>query len=138
MENWTAIHIQIPCELVDQAAAITQMVVPYGIYIEDYTNLEEQVEQIAHIDLIDEDLLKKDRTKAIIHVYIDPTQNPMEAVSFLRERFESEAIPYQIDTEGVKERIGRQLGKNITIQFGLVTILWYVRNGKNVTYSKAM
>lgn len=103
MENWTAIHIQIPCEQVDQAAAITQMVVPYGIYIEDYTNLEEQVEQIAHIDLIDEELLQKDRTKAIIHVYIDPTQNPMEAVSFLRERFESESIPYQIDTEGVKE-----------------------------------
>ena len=41
MENWTAIHIQIPCELVDQAAAINQMVVPYGICIEDYTIFEE-------------------------------------------------------------------------------------------------
>lgn len=35
------------------------MAVPYGIYIEDYSDLVEETLQIAHIDLIDEDLLKK-------------------------------------------------------------------------------
>ena len=42
------------------------MVVPYGIYIEDYSALEEETLQIAHIDLIEESLLRKDRSKGII------------------------------------------------------------------------
>ena len=31
---------------------------PYGIYIEDYSELEKEAWEIAHIDLIDEDLLE--------------------------------------------------------------------------------
>ena len=40
--------------------------------------------EIAHIDLIDEELLGKDRSKAWIHVYISPEDNPNEAISYLR------------------------------------------------------
>ena len=43
---------------------------------EDYSNLEQEAWEIAHIDLIDEELLNKDRTKGIIHVYISPEENP--------------------------------------------------------------
>ena len=32
------------------------MTVPYGIYIEDYSGLEDEVMGIAHVDLIDEAL----------------------------------------------------------------------------------
>ncbi len=46
------------------------MVVPYGIYIEDYSNLEQEAWEIAHIDLIDEELLNKDRTKKVLYMYI--------------------------------------------------------------------
>ena len=83
---------------VDTAGDIAQMVVPYGIYIEDYSNLEEEAMEIAHIDLIDEELLKKDRTKAIVHVYISPEENPMEAVAFLRDRYNAEGIWNEIIT----------------------------------------
>lgn len=90
--DWTEIAVTIKAEDTDRAGDITQMVVPYGIYIEDYSNLEEEAMEIAHIDLIDEELLKKDRTKSIIHVYISPEENPSEAISFLKERFTAEAI----------------------------------------------
>ena len=90
--DWTEVAVTIKAEDTDRAGDITQMVVPYGIYIEDYSNLEEEAMEIAHIDLIDEDLLKKDRTKSIIHVYISPEENPAEATSFLKERFEAEGI----------------------------------------------
>ena len=63
MENWTEIKIIVPVERVDEAGAVASMTVPYGIYIEDYSNLEEEAMEIAKIDLIDEDLLAKDRTK---------------------------------------------------------------------------
>lgn len=95
-ENWTEIKIEISASKVDLAGDIANMVVPYGIYIEDYSNLEAEAMEIAHIDLIDEELIKKDRTKAVVHIYISPEENPAEAVSYLEERYLAEKIEYQI------------------------------------------
>lgn len=96
MSDWTEVRIIVNAEDVDKAGDIASMVVPYGIYIEDYRDLEQQAWEIAHINLIDEDLLKKDRTKALVHVYISPEENPLEAVAFLRERYSAEGIESEI------------------------------------------
>ncbi len=98
MMDWTEIKVTVPVERVDEAGSIVSMTVPYGIYIEDYSDMEDAVLEIAHIDLIDEDLLTKDRTKGIVHVYISPEENPNEAVSFIKERLDAENIPYEIDS----------------------------------------
>ena len=100
MEQWTEITITVPNKYIDAAGDIAQMCVPYGIYVEDYSALEQEVEEIAHIDLIDEELLAKDRTVGVVHIYISPEDNPAEAISFLRERYESEKIPHEINTVG--------------------------------------
>jgi ribosomal protein L11 methyltransferase len=102
-ENWTELKIKVPAPQADIAGAIANMVVPYGIYMEDYSHLEEEALEIAHIDLIDEELLQKDREHAIIHIYISPEANPAEAVSFLEERFQAENIPYEIDRDSCVE-----------------------------------
>lgn len=102
--DWTEVSITVPVEQVDIAGDIAQMVVPYGIYIEDYSTLEDEVEEIARINLIDEDLLQKDRTKGIVHIYISPEDNPVEAVAFLTERYTELDIPFEIDTTGCKEQ----------------------------------
>ena len=96
MSDWTEVKISVNADDVDRAGDIASMVVPYGIYIEDYRELEKEAWEIAHIDLIDEDLLQKDRTKAIVHVYISPEENPQEAVAFLRERYSAEGIDSEI------------------------------------------
>lgn len=101
--EWTEINISVLPQDADKAGDIAQMVVPYGIYIEDYTGLEKQVQEIAHIDLIDEELLQKDRSRAIIHVYISPEENPAEAISFLSERYTAEGINHKIETKGCEE-----------------------------------
>lgn len=95
--DWTEVKINIDTKDVDKAGDIAQMVVPYGIYIEDYSDLEEAAWEIAHIDLIDEELLKKDRSKAAVHIYISPEENPAEAVAFLSERYNAEGIEHEID-----------------------------------------
>lgn len=95
--DWTEVKINIDAKDVETAGNIAQMVVPYGIYIEDYSDLEEAAWEIAHIDLIDEELLKKDRTKAAVHIYISPEENPAEAVAFLSERYNAEGIKHEID-----------------------------------------
>ena len=97
MNNWTEIKIEVNSADIDKAGDIANVVVPYGIYIEDYTNLEQTVEDIAHIDLIDEDLLKKDRNKAYVHIYLEPDASPAEAVAFLSERYDSEGIKHKIE-----------------------------------------
>ena len=101
--DWTEIAVEVAADRIDDAAAIANMTVPYGIYIEDYSALEQEVMEIAHIDLIDEDLLQKDRSKAKIHIYIDPEDNIGEAVQFLRERLTAAEIAHTIDQSMVKE-----------------------------------
>ncbi len=96
MSDWTEVKISVNADDVDKAGDIASMVVPYGIYIEDYRTLEQEAWEIAHIDLIDEELLKKDRSKAIVHIYISPEENPAEAVAFLSERYTAEGIENEI------------------------------------------
>lgn len=98
-KSWSEIKITVDTKDIDTAGNIANMVVPYGIYIEDYSDLESEVMEIAHIDLIEEELLKSDRTKGIIHVYVNPHENPMEAVSFIRDRLKNENIHHTIDVD---------------------------------------
>lgn len=100
--EWTEVIIKISAADIDSAADIANMAVPYGIYIEDYRNLEEETREIANIDLIDEDLLKKDRSKGAVHLYISPDENPAEAVAFLSERFNEAGIEHEIDLNKCK------------------------------------
>lgn len=100
MDNdWTELIVTVPVQQVDRAGDIAQMVVPYGIYIEDYSHLEQEAWEIARIDLIDEDLLKKDRATGLVHVYISPEENPAEAASFLEERYRACGIPFTISMQ---------------------------------------
>lgn len=100
--EWTEVLIELDANRLDEAADIANMVVPYGIYIEDYRNLEEETWEIANIDLIDEDLLKKDRTKGLIHIYIPLEESPQEAVAFLSERFNEAGIKHTINLNQCK------------------------------------
>ena len=126
MEFWTEIKIAVNSKDIDRAGDIANVVVPNGIYIEDYTNLEQEVEEIAHIDLIDEDLLKKDRSKAFVHVYLEPGVLPAEAVAFLSERYNAEGIEHTIELLDCAEEDWRnnwkkyfnpiKVGKNLLIR----------------------
>lgn len=93
-ESWTEIIISVDAGDIETTGNIANMTVPYGIYIEDYSDLENEVMEIAHIDLIDEKLLNSDRTKARIHIYISPEENPSEAISFIEERLRAENIEH--------------------------------------------
>lgn len=112
MAQWTEIKISIKASDVDRASDIANMVVPYGIYIEDYSALESEVQEIAHIDLIDEELLGKDRAAAFIHIYLEPDVSPAEALAFLSERYAAEGIEHKIDTAFTMDEDWRNNWKN--------------------------
>lgn len=101
--NYTEVKIYVKTEDTEKASNIAVMAVPYGIYIEDYSDLEQAAWEIAHIDLIDEDLLQKDRAESIVHIYIEEGNNPAEAVSFISDRLTAEKIGFRIETDGCSE-----------------------------------
>ena len=101
--NWTEITVAVANKDTDTAAAIANMTVPYGIYIEDYSDLEQGANEIAHIDLIDEELVAKDRDTSIIHIYISECDNAAEALEFLKERLTAEGIGYKAEAVGVND-----------------------------------
>ncbi len=101
--EYTEVKIYVPTEDTEKASGIAVMTVPYGIYIEDYSNLETEAWEIAHIDLIDEDLLGKNREESIIHIYLEEDMNPSEAVSFISQRLQEENVSYKIETDGCSE-----------------------------------
>ncbi len=101
--NWTEITVSVPQEFTETASAIANMTVPYGIYIEDYSDLEQGAWDIAHIDLIDEELVAKDRKNSIIHIYISECDNAAEALEFLKERLTAEGVPFEVTSLGVND-----------------------------------
>ena len=101
--EYTEVKIYVPTAQTEDASNIAIMVVPYGIYVEDYSDLEEMAWEIAHIDLIDEELLNKNREESVIHILFTEEYNPNEAISFLKERFDAEKITYRIETGNCRD-----------------------------------
>ena len=101
--NWTEIKITVPTRDTQRASDIAVMAVPYGIYVEDYSTLEQEAWEIAHIDLIDEELLEKSRDKSVIHIYVAENENPNEAVSFVTSRLDAEKVKYELEVAGCTE-----------------------------------
>ena len=101
--DWFEIVIKVPTAQCETASAIANMTVPYGIYIEDYSDMEAVSWEIAHIDLIDEELLKKDRNSVYIHIYMDKSDNVEESLAYLKERFSAEKIEFKVEIGTVAE-----------------------------------
>lgn len=101
--NWTEICIKVKSEYTEQAAAIANMSVPYGLYIEDYSDLIEQSWEIAHVDLIEKDLLEKDRSFSVIHLYISEEDNAVEAAEYIKELLSASSIPFELVSEEVSD-----------------------------------
>ena len=101
--DWTDIIINIASKDVDEAAAIAQMTESRGLYIEDYSTFDEDIKLFGPVEVIDEELLAKDRTKAKIHVYVSPEENPAEFSLFLEEKLTHAGIIYSLESSEVRE-----------------------------------
>ena len=101
--EWTDIQITVPHPYAETAEAIATMVSNGGIYIEDYSDLEEQAWEIAHVDLIEQELLDQPRDIVKVHMYLAPDENPAEILPLFRERLDAAGIPYELTTAGVEQ-----------------------------------
>jgi ribosomal protein L11 methyltransferase len=101
--EWTDIQITVPQRDAPTAEAIATMVSNGGIQIEDYSDLEQEAMEIAHIDLIEQELLDKPRDIVIVHMYLAPDENLAEILPLFRERLDAAGIDYKLETAGVEQ-----------------------------------
>ena len=101
--EWTDIRLTVAKADADNAEAVATMIAEGGIYIEDYSDIEEQVAEIAHVDLIEQELLDKPRDTVIIHIYLEPGASPVEMLALIAARMEAAGIAYAVETEGVEQ-----------------------------------
>ena len=101
--EWKDISIAVPKAQADTAEAIATGIAGGGIYIEDYSDLEQQVEAIAHVDLIEQELRDKDRNTVIVHLYLSPDENPAEVLELLRQRLLASELDATLKVTGIEE-----------------------------------
>ena len=103
METWNEHTEKVKTEDTARASDVCTVVADMGIYVEDYSDLENVVWNIAHVDLIEQELLERDRTHSLIHVYIKQEKDALECVEFIKARLDAEGIEYETSIVGVNE-----------------------------------
>lgn len=100
--KYNELIINIKSEDGEKASAIASMLDIGGLYLEDYSDMMD-CELVKQIGLVDEELLAKDKTQAILHVYLPENINTDEASVYLKERFSSENIEFLISYKSIDE-----------------------------------
>lgn len=95
--QWTELTVRVDNKDTDRASDIVSFAAEGGIYVEDYSSLEDDIFEVIPWGMIDEELLKKDRNSVLIHIYIKPEANPVEVKAFLDERLDTAGIAHEIE-----------------------------------------
>lgn len=101
--DFTEIKVSVGTAALETAEAICQMVSDCGIYTEDYSDLEEMSRVIAHSDLIEQELLERDTSTAVIHIYLSAETDAVSKLSRLSELLAAAGIGYSIASAEVSD-----------------------------------
>ena len=90
--NWIEIIIEVASKYIDTVTSIAQLITSEGMYIEDYSQLEKDIMEVAHTDLIDKELKSKARDISKIHVYLQDSDNIDSIIDFLNTKLKENNI----------------------------------------------
>lgn len=99
VKNWTEVRVTAKHEMLDTVCAVMSMI-DSGLMITDYNDID-----LAGVygDLIDESILRADKSVSAVSVFIPAEKNYSDSVAFLRERFASLGVDAKIELIGVNE-----------------------------------
>ncbi len=103
MENkeWTQIKATVDSKDLDTLTSVMSMVTN-SLMIEDYSDVERELDGV-YGDLIDEELLKKDKTRASVSAFLGTDAGIADHVAYIKERLASLGIEASIELDGVRE-----------------------------------
>lgn len=99
--NWTQLRVSCDIKDLDTVSAVMSMV-ENGLMIEDYSDVTEGLNAI-YGELLDEEIIKKDKTRAAVSVYLSEDKNVPEILSSLKDKFDGLKIKVELETIGLKE-----------------------------------
>ncbi|MBQ3183930.1 MAG: 50S ribosomal protein L11 methyltransferase [Clostridia bacterium] len=97
--NWTQLRVTCRSAQLDDVVAVMSML-DHRLMIEDYSDIETGLNTI-YGDLIDESILKADKTHAKVSMYIDERNNYNDYLLFIKERFAALNLDCDIELIGV-------------------------------------
>ncbi|MGM9653363.1 MAG: 50S ribosomal protein L11 methyltransferase [Eubacteriales bacterium] len=100
-KKWICIRVSAAREHLETVAAIMSMI-DNALMIEDFSDVEQELDGV-YGDLIDEELLKKDRTTAAVSVFVPEEKSPREAQLYVRARLDECGIDAEMTCSGVSE-----------------------------------
>lgn len=101
MDGWIQIKVTVKQEYLNDLCAVMSMV-DNSLMVEDYSDVQQELDGV-YGDLIDQELLERDRTVAAVSVFIPMEKSPAESEGFIRERLSVLHIPAEIECIGVHE-----------------------------------
>lgn len=101
MDSWIQIKATAENKYLNDLCAVMGMV-DNSLMIEDYSDVERDLDGV-YGDLIDEELLARDRTVASVSVFIAAEKSPAESEGFIRQRLADLSIPATVEHIGVNE-----------------------------------
>lgn len=84
------------------AVDIVEMTDVGGIYLEDYSDMMD-CELVKAINLVDEDLMNKDTSTALVHIYFEKDVNLAGAMEYIEGRLGASGISYQVSYAKVED-----------------------------------
>lgn len=101
VKAWTQIRVTVPLEQLDTLSALMSMI-SNNLMIEDYSDIETDL-RTCYGDLIDEKILRADRTIASVSVYVPSDRSYADDVAFLRDRMAAADIDGKLELVGINE-----------------------------------
>lgn len=99
--KWIQITAKAPHSALNDVEAVMSMI-SNSLMTEDYSDIERELDGV-YGDLIDEELLGRDRTVCEVSAFVPESANPAESVSFAEGRFAELGIDAEISVRGVSE-----------------------------------
>ena len=100
--EWTQVRAECDIKDLETLTAIMSMT-ENSLMIEDYSDVSEGVNAI-YGELLDEELLKKDKNRAAVSVFIPKEKNLSEALESMRDLIADSGIKVEITTCGLDEK----------------------------------
>jgi len=100
-ENWIKIKVTSDIGNLDELCAVMCML-DSGLMIEDYSDVEGVLDGV-YADLIDEEILAKDRTKVSVAIFV-PAEKPVDHYTlYIEERTAALGIENSVELSGINE-----------------------------------
>lgn len=131
--EWTDIRLTVAKADAENAEAVATLIAEGGIYIEDYSDIEQQVAEIAHVDLIEQELLDKPRDTVIIHLYLEPGASQVETLALIAAAWKPPASPTPWRPRVWSRRTGRTAGANIITPWRSAAVWLWCPRGSSTT-----